>query len=146
LLARHLLFAAAKESPDLAGRFVSRDASGRPIARFAAGFIDCALRQDLKTNTRQLEALLWKAMSESPQSEVVPPSEWRRESASSPPGAAMPGSSPPSSGEPSADEIRDALAAVGGSKGKAASILGLANRFALYRLMKKHGIDDKDSE
>jgi DNA-binding NtrC family response regulator len=146
LLARHLLFAAAKESPDLAGRFVTRDAAGRLSARFSPGFIDCALRQDLKNNTRQLEALLWKAMSESPQSEVSAPSEWRREAASSPPRAATLGSSRPSSAEPSADEIRDALAAVGGSVGKASSILGLPNRFALYRLMKKHGIGGKDSE
>jgi len=82
-------------------------------------------------------------MSESPQSEVSAPSEWRRESASSPPGAATSGSSRPSAAEPSADEIRDALGAVGGSVGKAASLLGLPNRFALYRLMKKHGIGDK---
>jgi two-component system nitrogen regulation response regulator GlnG/two-component system response regulator HydG len=55
-------------------------------------------------------------------------------------------SSHPSSAEPSAEQIRDALGAVGGSIGKAAGILGLSNRFALYRLMKKHGISDKNPE
>jgi two-component system nitrogen regulation response regulator GlnG/two-component system response regulator HydG len=146
LLARHLLFAAARESPDVAERFVGRDGSGRTFARFTPGFIDCALRQDLKNNTRQLEALLWKAMSQSTQSYVEPPNEWRRETSSAPPGAAVSASSRPSSSEPSADQIRDALGAVGGSIGKAASILGLSNRFALYRLMKKHGISDKNPE
>jgi hypothetical protein len=34
----------------------------------------------------------------------------------------------------------------GGSVGKAASILDLANRLALYRLMKGYGIGDKTPE
>ena len=146
LLARHLLFAAAQDSPDVAGRFVARDGSGRPYARFAPGFIECALRQDLPNNTRQLESLLWKAMAESSQNEVVAPSDWRPESMAAPPGASPTTRSRPSSSEPSADQIRDALDAAGGSVGKAAGILGLSNRFALYRLMKKHGIGDKNPE
>jgi DNA-binding NtrC family response regulator len=144
LLARHLLLAAARESPNVAGRFVGHDAASRPFGRFTAGFIDSTLRQELPNNMRQLEALLWKAKSESPQSEVTPPGDWGRESA--PPGAPKSGSSHRTSDDPSADQIRDALSAVGGSIGKAASILGLRNRFALYRLMKRYGIGDKNSE
>jgi DNA-binding NtrC family response regulator len=146
LLARHLLLAAAQKSPEVAGRFVGRDCTGRAFGRFAPGFIDCALHQKLPNNTRQLEALLWRAMSESPKDEVAPPSDWRREPVSAPLGPPATPSSRPSSAEPSADRIRDALGAVRGSVGKAASILGLPNRFALYRLMKKHGIGDKTPE
>jgi two-component system nitrogen regulation response regulator GlnG/two-component system response regulator HydG len=54
-------------------------------------------------------------------------------------GASAAGSPRPPS-EPSADDIRAALDSVGGSVGKAARILGLTSRFALYRLMKKHAV------
>jgi DNA-binding NtrC family response regulator len=46
--------------------------------------------------------------------------------------------------EPSADHIREALKGAGGRLGQAARVLGLSNRFALYRLMKKHGIGEKE--
>jgi transcriptional regulator of acetoin/glycerol metabolism len=39
--------------------------------------------------------------------------------------------------DPTSDQIREALAAAGGSKTEAARLLGLKNRFALLRLMKK---------
>lgn len=38
------------------------------------------------------------------------------------------------------EEIRAALAARDGNVEQAAAELGLRNRFALYRLLKKHGI------
>jgi len=140
LLARHLLLRAAKQSPEVAGRFVDETATGRPLARFAPAFIDFALRQEFPANTRQLEAALWKAMSEAPDRDVLAPSEWRSEATAGRPGApAAVAPRPPA--EPTADEIRAALASVGGSVGKAARNLGLSSRFALYRLMKKHGIE-----
>ena len=43
--------------------------------------------------------------------------------------------------EPSAEEIREALRAQHGRVTHAARALGLSSRYALYRLMKKHGID-----
>jgi two-component system nitrogen regulation response regulator GlnG/two-component system response regulator HydG len=145
LLARHLLLRAAAQSSDVAGRFVARDAAGRPYGRFAPGFIDYAVRQPWPTNTRQLEAVIWKAMSDAPGNEICPPPEWRNGPASALPGAADGAPSRPAA-EPSVDDIRAALAAVGGSVGKAARVLGLPSRFALYRLMKKQGIGDKASE
>jgi hypothetical protein len=137
LLVRHLVQRAAVRSPEVAGRFIVRDAAGRPYARVAPGLIEHALRHDWSANTRQLEAVLWKAMSESPGEEILPPTEWRSESASAPPAGPLPPAPP---AEPSADDIRAALVAVGGSVGKAARVLGLPSRFALYRLMKKQGI------
>jgi transcriptional regulator of aromatic amino acid metabolism len=44
LLARHLLGAAARRSPEVAGRFLEKDAAGRPRPRFAASFIAAEVR------------------------------------------------------------------------------------------------------
>jgi transcriptional regulator of acetoin/glycerol metabolism len=51
--------------------------------------------------------------------------------------------SPPSAhdgGEPSSARLRHALAKAQGNKNAAAKLLGLPSRFALYRLMRKHGL------
>jgi DNA-binding NtrC family response regulator len=142
LLLRHLLLRAAHPSPEVASRFVAHDSTGRPHARFAAAFMDYVLRYPLPANTRDLEALLWKSLSEAHGSEMPPPSQG--------PGS-QPSSGPPGpstavrsrlAADLSADDIRSALASVGGSVGKATRILGLSNRFALYRLMKKYGISE----
>jgi DNA-binding NtrC family response regulator len=144
LLARHLLLRASAQSPEIAGRFVTRDAAGRAYPRFSPRFVDYILHQELPSNVRELDAILWKAISEAPDSELLAPAEWKPERASSP-SSAPPAATPPPS-EPSADDLRAALASVDNSVGKAARVLGLPNRFALYRLMKKHGIGDKSSE
>ncbi len=145
LLARHLLLRAAARSPEIAGRFVARDAAGRPYPRFSPRFVDYVLHQELPNNVRELDAILWKAISEAPENELLAPAEWQPERAGSSPPSAPPVVSPAAS-EPSADDIRTALASVGHSVGKAARVLGLPNRFALYRLMKRRGIGDKSSE
>jgi DNA-binding NtrC family response regulator len=48
--------------------------------------------------------------------------------------------------EPSSDAIRDALARHKGNQSKAYAELGLPSRFALYRLMRKHGILARDDD
>jgi DNA-binding NtrC family response regulator len=130
---------AAKRSPDVAGRFVDSDARGRALPRFTPAFVESILRQDFETNTRELEAVLWKAMSEATGSDIGPPSGWPTESGSSPTRPLRVAGRPPA--EPSLVQIRGALGGAGGSIEKAARALGLS-RFALYRLMKKHGLKD----
>jgi DNA-binding NtrC family response regulator len=154
LLARHLVLGAVRRSPDVAGRFVARAGSGGEVVRFSPRFIEAALRQPLTANTRDLDGALWRAMSESTGDEIESPSDWRVESVLSRPSAQpelrpQSGSSPeevraprPVIPEPSPEDIRGALAAMGGSVGKAARVLGLSSRFTLYRLMKKHGIGE----
>jgi DNA-binding NtrC family response regulator len=142
LLVRHLLLRAAHQSPELASRFVAHDSTGRPHARFAAAFIDHVLRHPLPANTRELESLMWKCLSEAHGSEIPPPSQGLgSQPPSAPPGPSTAARSRPAA-DLSADDIRSALASVGGSVGKATRILGLSNRFTLYRLMKKHGISE----
>ncbi len=137
LLARHLLMSAAKRSPEVAGRFVEGAATGRPHARFTPAFVEYILRQEFPTNARELEAVLWKAMSEATGGDLGPPTGWASESGSAPERPAKVGSR--TAVDPSIEQIRDALGAAGGSVEKAARALGLS-RFALYRLVKKHGL------
>ena len=99
------------------------------------------LGQDFATNTRQLEAIAWKAMSEASGDEIRAPHERGREASFAPPAPVAPRAL-----EPSEQDVRLALAEAGGRPGKAASILGLSSRFTMYRLMKKFGIDTKSSE
>jgi DNA-binding NtrC family response regulator len=144
LLARHLLLAAAQRSPGVAARFVDRDARGRAHARFTPAFVEYLLHQDLQTNVRELDAALWRAMSEAADNDIDAPTDWPNESTSSSPVILQ--ASPPSPVDPVAEQIRVALDASNGSVEKAARALGLSNRFALYRLMKKHGVGEAESD
>src|SRR5580658_1456269 len=137
LLARHLLISAAKRSPEVAGPFVEGAAKGRPHARFTPPFVAYILRQELTTNARELEAALWKAMSEATGGNLGEPTGSARESGSPPERPAKGGSR--AAVDPSIEQIRAALGDAGGSVEKAARTLGLS-RFALYRLVKKHGL------
>jgi DNA-binding NtrC family response regulator len=140
LLARHLLLEAAKRAPEIAGRFVARDQRGTHHARFAPSFIESLLHREFPNNTRELEAVLWKAMSVSDGDQVVAPSDpLDRDEPKALAGATD------RSREPTADDLRAALAHAGGSVGKAARALGLPSRYALYRLMKKHGVRGSDT-
>jgi transcriptional regulator of acetoin/glycerol metabolism len=46
--------------------------------------------------------------------------------------------------EPTADELRAIVAEHGGNLVRASKALGLPSRYALYRLLRKHGIDADD--
>ena len=48
--------------------------------------------------------------------------------------------------EPTLEEIRGALARVDNSVTRAARLLGLRSRYALYRLMKKHGVAAEEND
>jgi two-component system response regulator HydG len=143
LLVRHLVLRAADKSPEVGARFVAQT-KGRAEARVDAAAIDALLRRSFETNVRELDALLWNAMGES-QGDAVPltramatpdPVEARepRRPAITPAEPAR---------EPTADEIRASIEGHRGNVRRAAAALGLTSRYALYRLMRKHGIDVK---
>ena len=161
LLARYLVMRAAQRSPEIAGRFIATDATGRPYARLRPELVRHLLQREYTTNIRELDAVLFKAMSESYGDTLELPAEARGPSGSvdaytsqvqsrpppsrastRPPPSNDPGPSTPrpERPEPTADEIRAALAASAGSVPKASEALGLSSRYVLYRLMKKHGI------
>ncbi len=128
LLVRHLLSRAAERSSEVGGRFVVRRADGRVDARVEPALIDVLLRHQYKAHVRELDALLWRAMAESAKDVAEVPSEMR-----------LSGSYEPL--EPSADQVRAILGEEKGNITRAARALGLSSRFALYRLMKKYGIE-----
>ncbi len=136
LLLRHLLLRAATRVPDLAKRFVSKR-TGLATARIEPELVDHLLRRPLPLNVRELDALLWRAM-ETARGDVLALTEEVRADAEA-------GGEPESvqsarNAEPTAEEIRGVLDREGGSITRAAKALGLTSRYALYRLLKKHGI------
>jgi DNA-binding NtrC family response regulator len=164
LIARHLLLRAARRSGDIAKPFIETTPSGYEYARFDGDLVAALLRRDFTTNLRELDALLWRAMGESHDDIIEPPPELRGHAAGehkvgvtvqrpsdeppslppvpAAPRAVHPGQTPPPlRPEPGAEEIREALRAQHGRVTHAARALGLSSRYALYRLMKKHGID-----
>jgi DNA-binding NtrC family response regulator len=141
LLLRHLLVRAAERNPDLAGRFVTRDSEGRAWAHVEPSLVEHTLRHDWPTNTRGLDGLLWQAMPESEADAVELPAELRSKATPvSEPGAEQPSPKEPAV-EPTAEDITKQLKLAEGNVSEAARALGISTRFALYRLMKKHGIE-----
>jgi two-component system nitrogen regulation response regulator GlnG/two-component system response regulator HydG len=151
LLARHLLLRAAKKSPDIAGHFIARTSCGHDYPRIHPSLVSHLLQRGYTANIRELDAMLWRAMSESHGDVIEPLSEMRtsiNERAAAP-SSSRPSESPAASADPPAesrpdpnpDEIRAALAQCDGRVAEAARTLGMKSRYALYRLMKKHNID-----
>ncbi|MBS2013556.1 MAG: sigma-54-dependent Fis family transcriptional regulator [Deltaproteobacteria bacterium] len=141
-LVRHLLLRAAQKSEDIARPFVGRTASGFEYARVDAALVAALLRRDYTTNLRELDAILWQAMAESAGDVVEPPAEIRALASDAP----RPDPAKAVRAEPGAESIRAALLASRGRITAAARALGLSSRYALYRLMKKHGIEPAAGE
>ncbi|MEA2750455.1 MAG: hypothetical protein QOI41_4598, partial [Myxococcales bacterium] len=87
--------------------------------------VEQLLVRDYETHIRELDALIWRAMAGSPGDTVLLTDDLRQEARREI--------------EPTAVELRAALKSAG-SVQNAAKALGLKSRYALYRLMKKHGI------
>lgn len=132
LIARVLLSRAAREAPEIGTRFFS---GGQP--RVDLALVERLLVHRYTHHVRELEGLLWQAMAESRGDviELTPPLEERL--------AARPEA--PST-EIGADEVRRALERHGGNQSRAYRDLGLKNRYALIRLMKRHGIAGSERE
>ena len=135
LLVRHLLVRAATGNDDVRRRFctVRGDAV---VPRVEPGLIDRLVRHGFRTNTRELEQILWQALAESygDAVELTPGVVQRLDQA-------LPARA---TGEISRAQIESALSEAQGNVTRAARTLGLKNRFALYRLMKKVGVDGGD--
>lgn len=158
LLVRHLVRRAAATSPASVARFLAPAGSGPGEPRLRPELIEALLARRYTTHLRELEALLWQCMAESRDDIIAwagdgaqttgrasTPGEASQESAPATTPAAAPDSGATSDPrELSADRIRASIQASGGNVSRAARALGLSSRFALYRLMTKHGIDAGD--
>jgi two-component system response regulator HydG len=140
LLVRHLLLRAANKSPEIAGRFVNKGPTGRDEVRVAAALVAALLRRDYETNVRELDAILWRAMAASTRDVVGLPEDMRGEPAEDE------GAGARVEEDPTAEQVRGALEQAKGNVTRAARSLGLSSRYALYRLMKRHGIEGGTNE
>jgi two-component system nitrogen regulation response regulator GlnG/two-component system response regulator HydG len=134
LLVRHLLRKAAASNEEVRRRFCDvREGAIEP--RIEPDLVDRLVRHAFRTNTRELDQILWQALSES-RGEVVELTEGvkKRLVVDAPRGSIAPT-------EIGREQIEAALARAQGSVTRAARELGLKNRFVLYRLMKKLGVD-----
>lgn len=141
LLVRHALRRAAVKNPAALRRFV--DEPGKTEPRIKSSLIEVLLRHDYTTNVRELDALLWRAMSTSPGDAI----EWVSDEPAVHSGRIEANSEMvevqdvPSVPEPSEALVREALMAHENNVARAAKALGLSTRFVLYRLMAKYRIE-----
>ena len=152
LLVQHALAIAARDHGELVARF--RGAGG---FRVSAELMAALVTHPYTTHVRELDRLVWQAVAESPGDIVAlgPATraalaaaravvEARRPAAADvrePDARDGDGDGDSPTEDPGADAIRAALAAARGSVTRAATALGLRNRYVLYRLLKKHGIE-----
>jgi DNA-binding NtrC family response regulator len=143
LIVRHLLLQAARATPAIATRFCAETPGGLD-PRIDPDLVEQLLRYEYRGHVRELEALLWKAVSASSRNYVALTPEVREQLSSRvrPMSNAGPGAGPSRAdgAEPTAHEITACLARHRNHVPSAAHELGLRSRYALYRLMRKHGI------
>lgn len=65
LLVRHLLLRAAQKSPEIAGHFIALTEAGYEYPRIHPLLVQHLLQRQYSAHIRELDALLWRAMSES---------------------------------------------------------------------------------
>jgi len=105
-----------------------------------AELVDALVRHRFVLEVRELDQLLWQALSESPPGRLELTGGVRARLAA-PPATTPAPAAPVERPEPTRDEIAAAMATHGGSVSRAARALGLASRYVLYRLLKKHGLE-----
>lgn len=131
LLCRHLMLGVAEQLP-AAGRFFMERRGGL-YPRLARRFAEALLMHRFSLHVRELRELLWRSARESKGDVLECPRSLLT--------TVVPSVPAPSFAQASeVERIRDVIERHGGSSKRAAAELGLSNRFALYRLMRKHGI------
>lgn len=125
LLVRQILRVNAARDPALVQRFF--EASGEP--RLSQALVSRLVQRPPPGNVRGLQAYLWRALAESPLDALEAPRD------DEPPPLAD-----SSSHAEEGARLQEVLNAHAGSLERTWRALGLSSRFALMRLMKKHGI------
>ncbi len=139
LLVHHILGEIAAADPALRARFFEGSAGETAFARLDPSFVELLLRRRWASHVRELVALLWASIRSSADHFLTAPPELAERSAETREDAVL-GDAPP------ADALRAALTRHAGNQSKAYAELGLSSRFALGRLLRKHGIDPRDFE
>lgn len=144
LVARHLLRSAARRDPDIARRyFPEGDPAHNP--RISRKLVEHLVRHRYSTHVRELDAMLWRAMSNSRGDEL---SLWPRSDPAMPAAdAAAPESTPPAAPRSDVDPssippevIQECLDRHDGQQEPVWRELGLSSRHVLTRLVRRHGL------
>jgi two-component system nitrogen regulation response regulator GlnG/two-component system response regulator HydG len=135
LLIRHVIARFRETSPELMAAFFDEQESA---TRIEPRLVERLLQHSYTHHMRELERLLWLSVTTSRSGFLALTPQVATELTTQSHKAAAQ--------EIDADRIRAALAEHDGSVTAAAKALGLASRFVLYRLMKRHGIKIGDGE
>jgi two-component system nitrogen regulation response regulator GlnG/two-component system response regulator HydG len=138
VLVRHLLRTIAASDPSIGAKFFTGwdGASGEPVV--SAALIAALLRHRYSHHVRELESLLWCAMTSSTREITVSDELLERLE------PAAESASDDTRREASAEEIRAAMEKHGGVREKVWRELRLPNRYVLQRLMKRYGMQLQD--
>jgi len=138
LLVSHLLERAAAEQEDVARRFFQSRAGRRAEPRIQPELVEALLRHPFDLGVRELERVLRVSLSSSREAFVALTPEVLETLAQ---GAAVEPLPETDAKELTRAEVEDAMVRAGRNVTRAAELLGLKNRYVLYRLMKKLGLD-----
>ena len=136
LLARHLLRRVAARDPGIRDRFFDGVQDGAFEPRIAPALVQALTGHQYKTHVRELDGLLWQALASSP-GDVIELTEQVRAALDldrPPPVAPTPAIT--------AEVLKASLQKHEGVKERVWRDLGLANRYVLKRLLKKHGLEN----
>ena len=140
LLVTHLLRGIAADDVVLAERFFDRDGDGTLQPRVTAELMVALLQHEYALHVRELEALLWSSLGSSRGDRLALTEELRAELGPKPADEASDQPEPVSPDQLEPERIQAVLDDHNGVQEKAWRALGLKNRFALIRLIKKHGL------
>jgi DNA-binding NtrC family response regulator len=134
LIVRQLLRLAVKKNPSIGERFFAGEGDELGEARIDPELVEALVRHQYTHHVRELDTLLWKAIGGSKGRYIAYNDAVRGEIQADVPNEV-------SYEELDADTIRECLERHGGKVARAYQELGLKSRYALYRLMKKYGIE-----
>ncbi|HEY2512280.1 MAG TPA: sigma 54-interacting transcriptional regulator [Polyangiaceae bacterium] len=136
LLVRHVLLRLARESGEARARELLVDGPDGPEPRLSPKFVRQLLSVTWETNVRELEAFVWRALDASEPGEPLAAVPERGSVKGGEEGADDAASGP----SPDADRIQICLDRHNGVLEEAWRELGLSSRYALRRLIAKHGV------
>jgi two-component system nitrogen regulation response regulator GlnG/two-component system response regulator HydG len=150
LMVRHSLRRAAEKNPELNARFGAgaRSGAARDEIKVDTLLIDALLRRRSRTNGRDIEVLLWKAIAASRDAVLrLDSATIRAAQPVEPEAVAQPRANSTTrqrNREPTAEEVRAVLQREHGNVTRAAKELGLSSRYALHRILRRLGIERPD--
>ena len=141
LVIRHVLRAIASGDPKIGERFFDGWDGHVGQPRVAPDLVSALIRHTYTHHVRELEALLWRAMAGSHRNFIALTDDVRAQLAVEAPAEAHRDPT-----ELTELEIRAALERHDGNQSRAYRELGLSSRHALYRLIKRYGIEVPKAE